>query len=629
MFAALGLVATHAYLDRAPQLYRTQSTLLVKTRTGTLLGGGHATPEEIDLRSVEALNTAASRIFTPEVLQRVASRQEVRRLPGLMPRPTALLPPWLGGPELATDAAPPVPPPARLAAILSNWMQVSARQDTRFLDVAIVHPDPQVARTLADAVAHSYLDGRTEVRLADRSAARRLVRRETEQIRDRLQAAQRLRAGYARMLELGTELDQQQVTVSLLGHRYREAHPKMKDALEEQARLAQRFVTEFKQSLKRGGDEAYWQDVGTIETADTAAEDAETIRRRLLSRAAALAAEVEALTGSLQALMSREGELDLELQGDGIEVALHSPAPLPGRPIAPCPSRAYALGGGGGLVCGLVLSLGMARSDEKIRTPAQLEAELAIPLLASVPALNAQRLQRMESRAARADGLGAPEHQSEWDPLLVFRQGLHRSPPADRYRLIETRIHLSTEGLRCVAIASSLPGEGKTTTSTNLALAAADRGKRVLLIDADLRKPAVHTAFGLDPDVTGAGLTEVLAGQSTLEEAVLPLAGVPRLDLLLSGQRAPNPGELLTGPGIETLLSEAGQDYDLVVLDTAPLLPVPDTRLIAPWVDRLYLVVRADHTPKGAVQHAINLLIRAQTPAAACILNAAGREKLR
>jgi tyrosine-protein kinase Etk/Wzc len=192
----------------------------------------------------------------------------------------------------------------------------------------------------------------------------------------------------------------------------------------------------------------------------------------------------------------------------------------------------------------------------------------------------------------------------------VFRQGLEQSQYAEMYRVLRASITLlGDEAVRKVTMfTSAIPGEGKTLTSVNLAMAAAAQGKSVLLIDLDLRKPAVHKLFGVRQDQTGFGSTQVLAGQCSLKDAVYRGAGVRNLDIILSGTRAPRPGELLVTHRLMALLAEARSRYDVVVVDSAPLLAVPDTRVIAPLVDACCLVVRAESTPQGAVLAALELL---------------------
>ena len=161
---------------------------------------------------------------------------------------------------------------------------------------------------------------------------------------------------------------------------------------------------------------------------------------------------------------------------------------------------------------------------------------------------------------------------------------------------------------RITLFSSALPGEGKTLVSSNFALAAAQQGKRTLLIDFDLRRPAVHKIFGLKRDTHPNGASEVLSGQAKFEDAIFTDTGAEHLHVMLAGKKAPNPGELLNASTLKDFLATAVAQYDLVVLDSSPLLPVPDTRIIAPLVDNFCLVVRGNFVSKGAVRRVISML---------------------
>jgi capsular exopolysaccharide synthesis family protein len=177
------------------------------------------------------------------------------------------------------------------------------------------------------------------------------------------------------------------------------------------------------------------------------------------------------------------------------------------------------------------------------------------------------------------------------------------------YRVLRASVSLlGDETARKITLfTSAIPGEGKTSTSANFALAAAAQGRKTLLIDFDLRKPSVHEIFGLERGLR-PGITECLANQCAFEEIIHHESGQEGLHLVLSGTRAPNPGELLDAGRVRNILARACREYDVVVLDTAPLLAVPDTRILAPLAHNVCLVVRADHTPKGAVQRVLDVL---------------------
>jgi capsular exopolysaccharide synthesis family protein len=206
---------------------------------------------------------------------------------------------------------------------------------------------------------------------------------------------------------------------------------------------------------------------------------------------------------------------------------------------------------------------------------------------------------------------------------LVFRPGTSSTNFAEMFRILRASISLlGDETKRKVTLFSSaLPGEGKSLVSANFALAAAGQGRRTLLIDLDLRKPNIHREFGLSRSKLGPGVTEWLAGQSSLDESIITDVGSENFHVMFSGKRAPNPGELLNVSRLKQLFAEVCKRYDVVVVDSAPLLAVPDTRVIAPLADNFCLVVRANYVPRGAVVRTLELLASADSPPSGVVFN--------
>jgi capsular exopolysaccharide synthesis family protein len=183
---------------------------------------------------------------------------------------------------------------------------------------------------------------------------------------------------------------------------------------------------------------------------------------------------------------------------------------------------------------------------------------------------------------------------------------------AEQFRALRGRIdavETPERRIRTLAITSALPGEGKTTASINLALVTAlSVGRRVLLIDCDLRRPRVHSALGLRPK---AGLAEVLNGDVTFEEAVVRAEGAD-LDVLAVRDRPVNPSELLGSPSMRDLIVAVGKRYDRVILDTPAALGLPDAKAVGDQCDGLVMVVRADKTRQEDVQSVVEILGRSR-----------------
>ena len=245
-----------------------------------------------------------------------------------------------------------------------------------------------------------------------------------------------------------------------------------------------------------------------------------------------------------------------------------------------------------GLVAGLILLRELR--DTTVKTIAEIRRRFRLPVFGGVPQF--KRLSARELTQSESSGL----HHS-----LCY---LHRpgSLEAEAYRTIRTAVNafLEGEGAKTLMISSAEPGDGKTTSISNLALAIAQAGKRVLLIDADLRRPMVHHLFGLTHDI---GLTEVLAGEIELPNAIQQSV-ISGLSILAAGEPRSRPAELLSSERLQQVLAAAQLEYDVVLVDAPPLLAVSDPCVVAPHTDGLLLVLRLGKTRRPAVTQVNDLL---------------------
>jgi capsular exopolysaccharide synthesis family protein len=195
-----------------------------------------------------------------------------------------------------------------------------------------------------------------------------------------------------------------------------------------------------------------------------------------------------------------------------------------------------------------------------------------------------------------------------------------KSPISEQYRTIRTNIQFASvdKDFKTLMVTSSGPGEGKSTTAANLAVVLAQQGKRVLLIDGDLRKPTVHYTFKVSNIY---GVTNVLTRQMPLKDTVVKTR-VPDLDVLPSGPVPPNPSELIDSKSMNNLIEEAQVLYDYVLFDTPPVLAVTDGQLLSNKVDGVILVVSSGKTEIEAAMKARDLLVHAKAKVIGTVLNA-------
>ncbi len=260
-----------------------------------------------------------------------------------------------------------------------------------------------------------------------------------------------------------------------------------------------------------------------------------------------------------------------------------------------------------GLLVGLLLGLAGAffleYLDQTIKSAADVQRVIGVPVLAQIP---------YDSKLA-VSGNGRRH------AVIVITSLDPDDPAAEAYRALRTNVTFvgAEKPLQFIAVTSPGPGEGKSTTCVNLAVTLAQSGNRTVLIDGDLRRPLVHLAFDLSQE---PGLTDVLIGRTTAREAIRPGVST-NLDVLPAGASPPNPSELLGSGAMHALIADLRRQYDYIVIDTPPTLPVTDAAVVATSADATILVLRSGDTEETAAQRAVDMLNRVNARLAGCVLN--------
>jgi capsular exopolysaccharide synthesis family protein len=296
-------------------------------------------------------------------------------------------------------------------------------------------------------------------------------------------------------------------------------------------------------------------------------------------------------------LLQRTKETGISGERRSTNVRVVDRAEVPGGPISPNVRGEMTFAFVAGLVLAVGLAFGFEYLDNRIKTPQELKATLSIPFLGMVPMI-------------------AGDKQVGPNPLL---SGGVPQNFSEAFKTIRTNVLFSTadEGMRTLVITSAGPGEGKSVVASNLSIAMAQAGQRVLLIDADMRRPRVHEIFGGEQE---PGLSNVLAGNSKTSEAIRK-SSVPGLWLMHAGHIPPNPAELLASRRYTDFIASLSAHFDWVVLDTPPVMVVADSSIVANQASGVVFVVGADNTSRHAARTAVEQLDSASAHVLGSVLN--------
>jgi len=550
--------------------------------------------------------------------------------------------------------------------VVLKRLRVTRPPNTYLMQINYRSSDPQLAADAANSIAQSYLEHTFEIRLRSSASLSRFMEKQLDELRAKMERSSQALVGFerelnvvnpeektnilaARLLQLNTEYTNSQTerlkreaafqSVAsrsleaalaapqgdslrrLLEHRnevrekfaevrahYGAQHPEYRKAQAQlseieasveaaRAEIAQRVEIEYLESQRR----------------EQMVRDATTEAKTEFDRVNARSFEYQSLKREAEADKTLYEELIRKIKEAGINAGFQNNAARiadlarPGlKPVFPN----FPLNGLLALVFSTLLAIGGAvlsdMLDKTIRDPEQVARTLHTEVIGSLPLMKNRGTAIMGQRKT-----GKPEEteMSGFDESVrALRNSILLASFDHRYRSL--------------LVTSASPGEGKTTTAANLAVAHARQGKRTLLIDGDLRRPSVHRNFDL-PSVVG--LSNALLGEIPWRETVIPVEGLPELHILPAGPPSRRASELV-GRGLTETLEEAAADYDLVVLDAPPLLGFAEPLQMATAVDGVIVVARAGQTSRKAVASVLATLNRLRANVVGVVLNEVHKE---
>jgi capsular exopolysaccharide synthesis family protein len=369
-----------------------------------------------------------------------------------------------------------------------------------------------------------------------------------------------------------------------LKERYLPNHPSVQGAQEKMDNLVASYVLYLHQRWASSADKLNRLQQN-YENLQKIADDASNQVNKTLAMKTAqleeLRKEMTRNEGLASLLATRMQQIQ---QDDRIGAAKISPLDVPNAAeyVPPSkPNRVVMLFEG--MIVGLFLGMMLSVIDPRVRSVEEVAAATGLPILGVVPHM------------ARSLSLQSRGRKVHLDPM---------NDVSESYRGIRSAVFFGPKG-KTLLVTSPLRGEGKSTMSANLAIAMAEAGQRVLLLDGDLREPMQHKIFAVSNDV---GVSSVVAGRVSLERAIVS-TGIRGLDLMPCGPIPFNPSETINNQTFADLLNDMSRRYDHVVIDSPPVMPVTDARILAAMCDLTLLVIRAEFSNKRAAQDAKEGLI--------------------
>lgn len=628
------------------KIYKAVATVHVLRKEATPVQATGPTGNEVEVRTPEDFNTQVELLRSVRMAERVAERVTGDELARFMA-------PYETG--RANDPLTPI-------EVLMENTRIAPRRMSLVIDIAYSHPEKDLAARIANYYAEEFIDYNLRLRIKesmrtveDLQLRAEQQRNKVEEIEMRLQdyrektgtvsldkdrdvAMEKLRTLNTMAAELGqrfngveteyltlrryqeegrslTDLSSiateplvaelasqrasQRIAVAQLAERYREGHPRMIQARHvlEQTEAEYNLAIESAVSKIVTRYESAQRNLAEVQRS-LAEQETELLRLgRLAVEFENMERESEVNQGLYMYLVGRMRDTTISGTIETPSARIVDRAYPPVRPASPRLEINLAVGVLGGLGLGFGVAFFVAFIDDRVKTAFDIESVVGVTLLGIVPEI--KRLAATQKARVVAN---------EDDKQVV-----------EAFRTLHSSLKLNNESkfAQSILITSSLPGEGKSFTSTNLALTFAAHGERTLIIDCDLRMPNIHKSLELE---NAKGVIDVCVNEVPFEDVVQKDV-LPNCDVLTTGGRAKNPTQILSSKNFERLIADVRKHYDRIIFDTPPLAAVSDALIILPLVDGVLFTIKFNKVKRTAAKHNARRLLDSNVPVFGAVLN--------
>lgn len=599
LFLLLGALAGFLFASGETPMYRASNQIVVEpessnrseflsNRLSYYVPRSFYETQQVVISSPLVLEGAAASL-SPSIVRMMFAPPEAGLVSGYLGDLKARVASWLkvldregvSGPpdtgQVAASEAETVPSADRVARRIGAMLNVGFGKTDQIQRLTVTASDPLVATVVVNAVADAYLAYLVESRVSQTERAGQWLAEKISESKDKLTAAENELKEY----QLRNQVLDLQTSKTLSTNTLDQVNNDLLEARRSYAELSKRYgpkhpaIIEAKRKL----------DVAQARYGSASRSELNTNEDRF--ELTKLERSVNSNRELYELFLSRFNEVELGIDSASSNTSLINRAEVPSRPFSPDVRKRSMTGAVLGLILGLIILFGREFLDRTFKNQVDVEERLNLPVLGVLPLLASRR-------KSRKDGPVVPERHYMNESGSGFAEVINH---------IRTGIIYSNfdQPPKVVLVTSALPHEGKTTCSTNLALAFSKLGK-TLLIDADFRKPRIAKIAQVE---NTTGLTGYVAGQNTLKECLFQDPDSENLLVMRSGEVPPNPLELLSSERFRQTLDMMRKSFDYIVIDSAPILPVSDGVVLGRMVDAVLMVLKAGATSHQVAEAAI------------------------